>query len=190
MTEQKILQIFKDSNSLLEGHFVLTSGLHSPHYVEKFRVLEQPHYTEILCKEIAEKFRNDNITVVAGPMTGGIILAYETGKQLGKRAIFTERVDGKMRFRRGFTLSPEDRVLIVEDIITTGGSVLEVIDEVRRFNSTIAGIGALVDRSGGRADFGYTFKPLVTLDVVAYKPEECPLCKSGVPVTKPGSTNK
>jgi len=190
MTEQQLLQIFKDSNALLEGHFVLTSGLHSPRYIEKFRVLEQPHYTEMLCKEIASKFMIDSITVVVGPMTGGIILAYETGRQAGTRAIFTERVDGKMKFRRGFTISPEDRVLIVEDIITTGGSVVEVIDAVKKYKSKIAGIGALVDRSNGKVNFGYPFKPLIKMDVVVYKPEECPLCKNGVPLNKPGSTNK
>ncbi|HJY63540.1 MAG TPA: orotate phosphoribosyltransferase [Ignavibacteria bacterium] len=190
MTKQQILQIFKDSSALLEGHFVLTSGLHSQHYVEKFRVLEQPRYTEMLCKELAGKFVNDKISVVVGPMTGGIILAYEVGKQLGTKSIFTERVEGKMKFRRGFSLSPADRVLIVEDIITTGGSIFEVMEEVKKFNCTIVGIGALVDRSNGKAQFSYTFKPLITMDVVAYKPEECPLCKSGVPVTKPGSTNK
>jgi len=190
MTETEILQIFKDSGALLEGHFVLTSGLHSAQYVEKFRVLEQPKYTEILCKELAEKFQNDEITIVVGPMTGGIILAYEVGKQLGTKAIFTERVDGKMKFRRGFMLSPADRVLIVEDIITTGGSVLEVIDEVKRFSSTIVGIGALVDRSDGRAKFDYPFKPLVKMDVVAFKPDEVPDWLAKIPITKPGSTNK
>jgi len=190
MTEQEILQIFKDSNALLEGHFILTSGLHSPQYIEKFRVLEQPKYTEILCKELADKFKNDNITIVVGPMTGGIILAYEVGKQLGTKAIFTERVEGKMKFRRGFTLSHSDRVLIVEDIITTGGSVLEVIEEVKRYNPVIAGIGCLVDRSNGNAKFEYTFKPLLKMDVVAFKPNELPEWLSKVPVTKPGSTNK
>jgi orotate phosphoribosyltransferase len=199
MTEKEILQIFKDSNALLEGHFILTSGLHSPQYVEKFRVLEQPRYTEMLCKEIAEKFRNGNITVVVGPMTGGIILAYEVGKQLGTRAIFTERVDGKMKFRRGFTLSPADRVLIVEDIITTGGSVHEVIEEISRGQTqnnqtktvpTIVGIGCLVDRSNGKAKFDYPFKPLIKMDVVAFKPEEVPDWLAKIPVTKPGSTNK
>jgi len=197
MTDKEILQIFKDTNALLEGHFVLTNGLHSPHYIEKFRVLEQPHFTEMLCIELAKKFKDDNISVVVGPMTGGIILAYETGKQLGTKAIFTERVDGKMKFRRGFTLSPDDKILIVEDIITTGGSVMEVIETIKtdgeNTNSgkpSIVGIGALVDRSGGKTVFGYPFNPLVTMDVAAYKPEECPLCKSGVPVTKPGSTNK
>src|SRR4030095_3729655 len=190
MTEKEILQIFKDSNALLEVHFVLTSGLHSAQYIEKFRVLEQPKYTEVLCRELASKFRDDGITVVVGPMTGGIILSYETGKQLGTKAIFTERVDGKMKFRRGFTLSHSDSVLIVEDIITTGGSVLEVIEEVKTFGPTIAGIGCLVDRSEGRAKYDYPFRPLVKMDVIAYKQDECPLCKANVPVTKPGSTNK
>ncbi len=176
---------------------MLTSGLHSQHYVEKFRVLEQPKYTEMLCRELAKKFKDDNITVVAGPMTGGIILAYETGKQLGTKAIFTERVEGKMKFRRGFTLSPSDRVLIVEDIITTGGSVNEVIESIKVVGEntnngvpTIVGIGALVDRSNGKAEFGYPFKPLVKMDAVAYKTEECPLCKGNVPITRPGSTGK
>jgi len=190
MTEKEILQILKDSNALLEGHFVLTSGLHSPQYIEKFRLLEQPKLTELLCKELAEKFRDDEVTVVVGPMTGGIILAHEVGKQLGTKAIFTERVDGRMQFRRGFTLSPADRVLIVEDIITTGGSVLEVIDEVRKNKSTIVGIGCLVDRSSGRAMFDVPFKPLLTMEVITYQPDDCPLCKSGSKAIKPGSTNK
>ncbi len=190
MTEREILQIFKDTNALLTGHFILTSGKHSPEYIEKFRVLEQPKYTEMLCKEMAAKFKDDNVTVVVGPMTGGIILAYEVGKQLGTKAIFTERVDGKMAFRRGFTLSPSDRVLIVEDIITTGGSVHEVIERVRDFGANIIGVGCLVDRSSGNASFNVPFKPLLTLQVITYEPEHCLLCKSGSKAVKPGSTNK
>ncbi len=190
MTEQEILQIFKDSGALLDGHFVLTSGNHSPHYIEKFRVLERPRYTEMLCKELAEKFINDNITLVVGPMTGGILLAYEVGKRLDTKAIFTERVEGKMKFRRGFEVKPDDRILIVEDIISTGGSVNEVIEEIRRFKAKIVGIGCLVDRSGGKAEFGVPLKPLVRMDVVAFKPDEVPEWLSKIPVTKPGSTNK
>ncbi|HEY3251570.1 MAG TPA: orotate phosphoribosyltransferase [Ignavibacteria bacterium] len=190
MTEQEILQILKDSNALLEGHFVLTSGFHSPQYIEKFRILEQPHYTEMLCREIAGRFQFDDVTLVVGPMTGGIILSHEIGRQLHVKSIFTERVDGKMTFRRGFTISPKDRVLIVEDIITTGGSVMEVIEEVKKFRPTIVGVGAIVDRSNAKTQFGYTFKPLLKMDVIAYKPEECPLCKSKIPITKPGSTSR
>jgi orotate phosphoribosyltransferase len=190
MTQEEILQILKDSGALLEGHFILTSGLHSPEYIEKFRVLEQPLYTEMLCKAIAEIYRDKSITAVVGPMTGGIILAYETAKQLGVKSIFTERVDGKMKFRRGFTLSPADNALIVEDIITTGGSVVEVINEVKKFGSTIAGLSCLVDRSRGKTKFDVPFNPLLIMDIVAYKSVDCPLCKSGSTAVKPGSTNK
>lgn len=190
MTEQEILQIFKDAGALLDGHFVLTSGNHSPHYIEKFRVLEHPNYTEMLCRELAAKFENENVTVVVGPMTGGILLAYEVGKNLGTRAIFTERVDSKMKFRRGFTIKPDDRVLIVEDIISTGGSVMEVIDEVEKSGAEIVGIGCLIDRSGGKAKFNYPFRPLVKMDVIAFKPDEVPDWLQKIPVTKPGSTNK
>jgi len=190
MTEQEILQIFKDAGALLDGHFVLTSGNHSPHYIEKFRVLEHPKYTEMLCKELAAKFEHDNVTLVVGPMTGGILLAYEVGKNLNTKAIFTERVEGKMKFRRGFTIKPDDRVLIVEDIISTGGSVQEVIDEVEKSKAEIVGIGCLIDRSGGKALFEYPLRPLVKMDVVAFKPDEVPEWLAKIPVTKPGSTNK
>lgn len=190
MTEQEILQVFKDSGALLDGHFVLTSGNHSPHYIEKFRVFEHPKYTEMLCKELAGMFEKDDVTLVVGPMTGGILLAYEVGKNLDTKAIFTERVDGKMKFRRGFEVKPEDRVLIVEDIISTGGSVQEVIDEVRRFKAEIVGVGCLVDRSGGKVDFGIPLKPLVKMNVVSFKPDAVPDWLNKIPVTKPGSTNK
>lgn len=190
MTQQEILKILKDSGALLEGHFILTSGLHSPQYIEKFRILEQPRYTEMLCKEIAAKYEDAGVTVVVGPMTGGIIIAYETAKQLGIKSIFTERVDGKMKFRRGFSLSSSDKVLIVEDIITTGGSVQEVIDEVKQHGSKIVGLSCIVDRSNGKAKFDVPFNPILVMDVVTYQPEECPLCKSGSKAVKPGSTNK
>lgn len=198
MTENEILQILIDTKALMEGHFVLTSGLHSPQYIEKFRVLEQPRYTEQLCKAIAEMFTGSKITAVVGPMTGGIILAYEVGKQLGVKSIFTERVDGKMKFRRGFTLNENDNVLIVEDIITTGGSVLEVIEAVKAFSDNtksgaqpeIHSVSCLVDRSNGKAVFGVPFKPLLKMNVIAFKPEEVPEWLNKIPVTKPGSTNK
>lgn len=190
MKEKQILQILTDSGALLEGHFVLTSGLHSPQYIEKFRVLEQPQYTEMLCKAIAEMYKGKGITAVAGPMTGGIILAYETASQIGVKSIFTERIDGKMIFRRGFTLSHADKVLIVEDIITTGGSVIEVIDEIKKYGSAIIGLSCLVDRSNGKAKFDVPFNPLLVMNVLTYSPEDCPLCKSGSIAVKPGSTKK
>ncbi len=187
LTQEEVLQIFKDTGALMEGHFVLTSGLHSPKYIEKFRVLEQPRYTELLCRDIVDNFLGKDVSVVVGPMTGGIILAHEVGRQFGVKAMFTERVEGKMKLRRGFKLSPADNVLIVEDIITTGGSVFEVIEEVKAQSAKIIGISCLADRSGGKIKFDYLFKPLVTLDVITYKPDECLLCKSGSVPVKPGS---
>jgi orotate phosphoribosyltransferase len=190
MTEQEVLDILKKTKALQEGHFILTSGSHSPQYVEKFRILEKPEYTEMLCKAIADLFRSEKVTVVVGPMTGGIILAYEVGKQLKAKAMFTERIEGKMQFRRGFKLFPDDRVLIVEDVITTGGSVKEVIEEVKKSKATIVGLGYLVDRSNGKAKFDITAKPLITINAPKYLPEKCPLCGKGIPAVKPGSRSK
>ncbi|MDQ0204837.1 orotate phosphoribosyltransferase [Pectinatus haikarae] len=191
MTEQEVKDLLMQTNAVMEGHFLLTSGLHSPMYVEKFNVLQHPRYTEALCKELAERFADMQVQTVVGPMTGGILLAHEVGKALGTRAIFTERVDGKMAFRRGFSLKRGERVLIVEDIVTTGGSVKEVIDVVRSEGAVPVGVGLLVDRSGGKADFGdVPHKALLNLSVTAYKPEECPLCKNNIPMTKRGRTGK
>ncbi|MBQ9365743.1 MAG: orotate phosphoribosyltransferase [Schwartzia sp.] len=191
MTEIEIKEVFLKTNAIMEGHFLLTSGLHSPTYVEKFNVLQHPKYTEMLCKELAEHFRNDNIDTVVGPMTGGILLAHETGKALGTRAIFTERVDGRMTFRRGFKLREGERVLIVEDIVTTGGSVKEVIDVVRGAGGVPVAVGMLVDRSGGKVDFGAVpYYALLHLNVETYSADNCPLCKKGTPMTKRGSTGK
>ncbi|MCB2206099.1 orotate phosphoribosyltransferase [bacterium] len=189
-SQEEILGMFKESGAFLEGHFVLTSGLHSPHYVEKFRVLEHPGLTAQLCEGFAEMYAEDKPNVVLGPATGGIILAHETAKQLGVRAMFTERVDGSMVLRRGFALGPEDRVLLVEDVVTTGGSVFEVIDAVKQTGAQIIGLAYLVDRSGGKVDFGVPAKALLTLDVVVHQPDDCPLCREGLPVTKPGRSGK
>ena len=191
MTEQEVKELLIKTNAIMEGHFLLTSGLHSPMYVEKFNVLQQPKYTEQLCKALAEYFADKNIDTVVGPMTGGILLAHEVGKALGTRAIFTERVDGKMTFRRGFSLKPGERVAIVEDIVTTGGSVREVIDVVKAECAIPVGVGLLVDRSGGKATFeDVPAHALLHLDVTTYKPEECPLCHDNVPMTKRGRTGK
>lgn len=191
MTEQEVKELLIKTSAIMEGHFLLTSGLHSPMYVEKFNVLQHPQYTEKLCQELAKRFADKNIQTVVGPMTGGILLAHEVGKSLGTRAIFTERVDGKMAFRRGFSLAKGERVLIVEDIVTTGGSVREVIDVVKSEGAIPVGVGLLVDRSGGKASFGdVPHEALLKLDVQTYKPEECPLCQDNVPMTKRGSTGK
>jgi len=191
MTEQEVKELLIETGAIMDGHFLLTSGLHSPHYVEKFNVLQQPKYTEKLCQAMAEKFKDVNIETVVGPVTGGILLAHETGKALGTRAIFTERVDGKMTFRRGFSLHEGERCLIVEDIVTTGGSIKEVIEVVKAHGGIPVAVSMLVDRSGGKADFGdVPCTALLHMDVETYKPEECPLCKQGIPMTKRGSTGK
>ena len=191
MTEAEVKELLIKTGAIMDGHFLLTSGLHSPHYVEKFNVLQQPKYTQQLCEAMAEKFKDANIETVVGPMTGGILLAHETGKALGTRAIFTERVDGKMTFRRGFSLHEGERVLIVEDIVTTGGSIKEVIEVVKAHGGVPVAVSMLVDRSGGKANFGdVPCTALLHMDVETYRPEECPLCQQGIEMTKRGSTGK
>ena len=180
MSEQEVKQLLIDTQAILEGHFLLTSGLHSPMYVEKFNVLQHPKYTETLCKELAERFRDQNVELVIGPMTGGILLAHEVGKELGTRAIFTEREKGVMTLRRGFKIEPGTRVLIVQ----------EVVNVVNQSGGEIVGVGLLVNRSGGKAEFGVPkekVQALLNLEVPTYKPEECPLCKEGVAMTERGS---
>ncbi|MFC2728087.1 MAG: orotate phosphoribosyltransferase [Centipeda sp. (in: firmicutes)] len=191
MTQEEVRALLVETGAIMDGHFLLTSGLHSPHYVEKFNVLQHPAYTAQLCAAMAEKFKDAQIETVVGPVTGGILLAHETGKSLGTRAIFTERMDGKMTFRRGFSLREGERVLIVEDIVTTGGSIKEVIEVVKAAGAVPVAVSMLVDRSGGKANFGdVPAVALLTMDVETYAPENCPLCAKGVPMTKRGRTGK
>jgi orotate phosphoribosyltransferase len=181
-------EIFRKSGAVLEGHFQLASGLHSPVYWEKFQILQYPEYTEQLCRLIADHFRNRDVQVVAGPTTGGIILAYEVARQLGVRGIFAEnRDDGGREFRRGFKIAPGERVLIVDDVFTRGGSLRDTIEAVNKLRGNIVGIGVLIDRSPEKIDFGLPFLSCHRAEVVTYKPEECPLCARGVPLVKPGS---
>ncbi len=186
--ENEILQIFKDTGALLEGHFLLTSGKHSVQYMQCAQVLQHPKKAAQLGKELALKFRNLKIGTVIGPAMGGIIVAHEVGRSLGARAVFTERQNGEMVLRRGFTLAPGEKVLVVEDVITTGGSVKEVLNTVREAGAIPVGVGVLVDRSGGKVDFnGLLLHSLVQLNIEAYEPESCPLCAQGIPWEKPGS---
>ena len=187
MKEAEVKQLFIDTGAILEGHFLLTSGLHSPLYVEKFQVLQYPEHTAALCKALAERFIQDNVELVIGPITGGILLAHEVGKNLGTRAIFTERENGRMTLRRGFVIKPGERVLIVEDIITTGGSVQEVVEVVRAHGGIPVGVGILVDRSGGTVDFGIPHQALLHLTVNTYSADTCPLCAKDQLITKRGS---
>ncbi|MFC2018879.1 orotate phosphoribosyltransferase [Chloroflexota bacterium] len=179
-------EIFQKAGALLKGHFQLTSGLHSPVYWEKFRVLQYPAYTEQLCRMISDHFRPEDIQVVAGPTTGGIILAYEVARQLGLRGIFAEKTgDNERAFRRGFSISPGERVLIVDDILTTGSSVRQVISAVETQGGQLIGIGVMVDRSEG-IDFGVPLFSCLRSITEAYKPQDCPLCKAKIPLVKPG----
>ena len=187
MTQKEILEIFKNTGAFLKGHFRLSSGLHSAEYLECARVLEHPEYAERLCKMLAEKFIPAKPDVVIAPALGGILVSYEVARALKLKSLFTERVNGKMTLRRGFEISKNDKVLIVEDVVTTGLSTQEVIETVRSFGSAIIGVGCLVDRSGGKIDFGAPFKSLLTLDIPTFKPENCLLCKDNTPLTKPGS---
>ncbi|MBU2536390.1 MAG: orotate phosphoribosyltransferase [Chloroflexota bacterium] len=186
----KTEEIFQKSGALLKGHFLLTSGLHSLVYWEKFRVLQFPNYTEQLCRMIADHFRSQNVQVVAGPTTGGIILAFEVARQLGVCGIFAEKEGEERSFRRGFTVNPDERVLIVDDILTTGSSIREVIAAVKKLRGNIIGIGVLVDRSEQAQDFGFPLFSCHRAATVAYHPEECPLCAAKVPLIKPGSSQQ
>jgi orotate phosphoribosyltransferase len=180
-------EIFEKAGAIMKGHFLLTSGLHSPVYWEKFRVLQYPEHTEALCRLIADHFRSQKIEVVAAPTTGGIILAFEVARQLGVRGIFAERINEKERaFRRGFTINPGERVLIVDDVLTTGKSIREVIAAVERLKGNIVGIGVLVDRSEQSIDFGYPLFSCLRVETVAYSPEDCPLCAARIPLVRPG----
>ena len=181
-------EIFQQAGALLKGHFLLTSGLHSPVYWEKFRILQFPNYTERLCQMIANHFRKQKIQVVAGPTTGGIILAFEVARQLGGRGIFAEKEGEERAFRRGFGINPGERVLIVDDILTTGSSIREVMSAVNKLGGKIIGIGVLVDRSGQKTDFGVPLFSCHRAITTTYKPEDCPLCAAKIPLVKPGSS--
>ena len=183
-----IEDIFQKSGALLKGHFQLTSGRHSPVYWEKFRVLQFPNYTEQLCRMIADHYRKEDIRVVAGPTTGGIILAYEVARQLGVRGIFAEKEREERTFRRGFDIHPGERVLIVDDILTTGSSIREVQAAVTRLGGQIIGIGVLVDRSEQAIDFGVPLFSCHRAQTLTYPPEDCPLCATNVPLVKPGGS--
>jgi orotate phosphoribosyltransferase len=191
VTPREVELIFRESGAFREGHFVLASGKHSSRYLEKFQVLQWPVRTAALCADIAEWARSLAPRTVAGPTTGGIILAHEVARQMELRAVYAERIEnGRGReFRRGFELDSEERVLVVDDIMTTGGSVQETIDAVRRAGAVVVGAAVLVDRSGGAATLDVPLHALWTVDMPTHLPEDCPQCADGVPLTKPGTTS-
>lgn len=187
MTDNNAAEILEKSGAMMQGHFLLTSGLHSPIYWEKFQVLQFPSYTEQLCRQITTHFQKQGVQVVAGPTTGGIILAFEVARQLGVRGIFAEKENQERAFQRCFTISPGERVLIVDDILTTGKSIREVIAAATRLGGTIIGIGVLVNRSEQDLDFGVPLFCCHRAVTQTYAPENCPLCADQIPLVKPGS---
>lgn len=187
MTKEEILKLFEDTGALLKGHFLLTSGLHSPQYFQCAKILQYPQHAQKLCWEIACNFMSEKVSVVVGPALGGIVVAQEVARLLSARGIFAEREAGKMTLRRGFEIKPNDRVLVVEDVVTTGGSIKEVIQLVVDSGAKIVGVGFIVDRSQNRVEFDVPKFSIFEMDVVTYQPDECPLCKRGILVVKPGS---
>jgi orotate phosphoribosyltransferase len=197
MTRDELLDVFRRSGALLEGHFRLTSGLHSPGYLQCALVLQYPQHAEVLGRAIADRTRDLRATVVLSPALGGVVIGHEVGRALGVRAIFAERQDGVLTLRRGFVIGENDRVLVVEDVLTTGGSTRETIQVAKAAGGQIVGAAAIVDRGGSAgstvpagaraAELGVPFAALLQVDLPTYQPDQCPLCAQGLPVVKPGS---
>ena len=187
MSTSSLLDIFRSSGALLEGHFKLTSGLHSNTYFQCAKVLQYPEYLTEICRNIASAFSGLEIDTVISPAVGGIVVGTEVGRQLGVKTIFAERKEGRMVLRRGFSVSPGEKVLVVEDVITTGGSVAEVIEVVTGAGAEVVGAGSVVDRSNGGVKLVDKQFSLLTLEVKNYEPDNCPLCKEHVPLDVPGS---
>lgn len=187
MTEKEILSLFDKYGALLKGHFKLSSGLHSEKYLQCALVLQYPGIAEKLSKALAKKFYRSKIDVVVGPALGGITLAYEVARAFGVKGLFTERQEGRMVLRRGFSIEKGEKVLVVEDVITTGGSTKEVMGVVRALGGKVIGVGSVIDRSSKNLDFGVPFQALAKVDVETFEEKNCPLCKKNIAVTKPGS---
>lgn len=182
-----MLDIFRSTGALLEGHFKLTSGRHSNTYFQCAKVLQHPEHLSAVCNKIAGHFRQKGVETVISPAIGGIVVGTETGRQLGVKTIFAERKDGSMTIRRGFSVAPGEKVLVIEDVITTGGSVQEVIELLKSAGAVIIGVGCVVDRSNGKVRLTDDQYAVLSMEVISYTPEECPLCKEGIEIDAPGS---
>ncbi len=184
-SEEQVLQLFRETGVLLEGHFRLTSGKHSRQFLQCAQVLRFPAHTEELAAMMADPFRDEGVDKVVGPAMGGIILSYEVARQLGAEAIYTEKADEGARLRRGFSAEPGEKVLVVEDAITTGGTVNSAIEIFAQTQADLVGVSVLVDRSGRAVDFGIPYHAVVTMEIPAYTPADCPMCREGVPLVSP-----
>lgn len=189
MNNEQVLEAFVKAGALLDGHFLLTSGLHSPRYLQCAQVLQDPALSEKLCTLLAAKLMGLKAETVIGPALGGILVAYELARALGVRNLFAERnKDGQMELRRGFIIRPGERILLAEDVVTTGGSLKEVMTIVKAAGGNVVGVASLVNRTSGRDPaFGAPFVSLLTVDVPTWSAEDCPLCKQGSKPMKPGS---
>ena len=190
MESSELLSLLKETGAMLEGHFLLTSGRHSDVYIEKFRILENPCALDDVCWEMAEIVKNDNIDLVLGAAIGGILISGGVGRHLGVKHIFCERVNGTMKLRRGFSIKKGNRIVIVEDIITTGGSVMELIKLAEDQGAKIVHVVNLVDRSTGDVDIKVPSTAILTFPSKSWEPENCPLCKQGMAITQRGRTGK
>ena len=190
MQSHNLLNLLRETGAMLDGHFLLTSGMHSNMYIEKFRILENPKSLDLVCLAMAKIIKNDDIDLVLGAAIGGILIAGGVGRHLGKKHVFSERIDGKMELRRGFSISKEERIVIVEDIITTGGSVIELIHLAEEHEAQIIHVVNLVDRSPDGIEFGYPSTALLNLPSRSYKSDDCPLCIQGLTLTERGRTGK
>lgn len=180
-------RLLEETGALHSGHFLLSSGRHSPQYIQCARLLQLPEHAALVCGGLADRFGSARVDIVVGPAMGGIIVAHEVGRRLGARVQFAERVNGQFALRRSFDVHPGERVLVVEDVVTTGGSILEVADLVTRLGGEIVGMGALVDRTGGGAVFSWRFEALIALTVPTFAKADCPQCAEGLPFDKLGS---
>ena len=176
ITSEQVYQLFLKTEALLEGHFELTSGLHSDKYFQCAKVLQYPWYAEELCQSLCEKLNDHTFDLVIAPAVGGVVIGYEMARLLKVRALFTERANGVMTLRRGFEIKPGEKALVMEDVTTTGGSVKEVLEVVRSLGADAQAVGALVDRSGGQVDFGIPYQSLMQVQVNTYHTDDCPLC--------------
>lgn len=187
MRADEVIQRFRETGALLEGHFVLTSGLHSAVYLQCALVLQRPPNAEEFGRGIAEHFHDENIQTVAAPAIGGIVIGHEVARALGAKFIWTERENGQMTLRRGFSVLPGERTLVVEDVVTTGGSTRETVAALRAYGADVVAAASIIDRSSGRSDVGVPRIALATLDVPSFDPVVCEACKRGEPAVKPGS---
>jgi len=190
LSQERVLEILKEAGVLLEGHFLLTSGRHSNKYLQCAKIFQNAKYSEELCEDLAKLYKDSGVDVVIGPAIGAILISYEVSRHLGTPNIFAERdAAGVMALRRSFEITKGQKVLVVEDVVTTGGSVREVIALVKEAGGVVIGVGSIVDRTGGKVDFGVPFKAVLSVEVESFEPDKCPICANGIPVVKPGSRN-